>query len=114
MTEAPITTASTQSYSHSLSFNSSDVSSGEAITFLDQNTAINISLTNDGNGNWKATISCAHPNTNIYDKSEVKPGTTLPLGSIGAVNYSIQFSDQPGKRIFEAIIATITGLAVPN
>ena len=67
MAEQSVTTASIRAYSFALSFNSSSVSAGEAITFLDPLTSTNIALTGDGNGNWKATITYPHPEKKDYE-----------------------------------------------
>ena len=108
--EQSVTTASIKAYSLALSFNSSSVSPGDAITFLDPNTFINIALAGDGDGNWKATITCAYQSLRSYNDISVKPGDTAPIGPIGGVDYAVQFGDEPGQRIFEAIRATITGV----
>ena len=109
-TTASTTTATIKSSSLGLSFNSDSVSAGEAITFLDPLTSINLALAGDGNGNWKATISCPYPGTQAYPKVPVGAGETLQIGTINGVSYSIAFSDEPGERLFSAIRATITGI----
>ena len=104
-----LTTAIVESYSLGLSFGSPDVSAGEAITFLDPLTSINLALIGDGNGNWKATISCPYPDTRYYENQSFEVGQTAPIGLINGTYYSVAFSNEEGKRIFEAISVTIIG-----
>lgn len=104
-----LTTAVIEASSLALSFGSPDISAGEAISFLDPLTTINISMVGDGNGNWKTTISCSHPSKD-YNEQDIKVGDTLPIAQIGNVLYSVAFSNEPGKRIFSAIRVTITGI----
>ena len=61
-----------KSSSLGLSFSSNSVSAGEFITFLDPLTSINLALAGDGNGNWKATISCPYPGTQSYPNVPVE------------------------------------------
>ncbi len=106
----PTTTATIESSSLALSFSAASVSPGEAVTFLDPLTSINLALSGDGNGAWKAIISCPYPGTQSYPNVPVRPGETFQIGAINGVSYSISFSDEPGKRIFEAIRVTIIGI----
>jgi hypothetical protein len=107
-TTASTTTATVKSSRLGLSFGS--VSAGEFITFLDPLTSINLALAGDGNGNWRAIISCPYPGTQSYPNVPVGPGETLQIGTINGVSYSIAFSNEPGERLFSAIRATITGI----
>lgn len=103
-TKSETTTAIIKSYSLALSFDNGPCS------FLDPNTTINIAVTGDGNGNWKGSLSCAYPDTNHFTDEPISTGRTVPVGKIGTVSYSLQFTNEPGKRIFEAIRVTITGI----
>lgn len=106
-----MSTAVIKTYSLALSFNTDNVSSGEYVTFLDPLTSTNIALSQDGNGNWKAIITNPHQGTTQYPQPlPVGPGVTLPIGTIGQVNYSVQFSDDGDARIFQSIKVTITGI----
>lgn len=102
-------TAVVKGYSLSLSFNTNSVSRGEAVTFLDPVTSTNIALSQDGNGNWVALITNPNIGTGGFN-DRVAPGFTVPIGRIGNVDYSVQFSDDGDARIFQAIRATITGI----
>lgn len=103
------TTASINGYRLNLDFAASDVSPGEAITYLDSNTTINIAAASDGNGNWTGSITSAHPGPNLRD-IPLAIGDTISVCEIGDVVYSVQISNQPGERSFEAIQCTITGV----
>ncbi|NCQ86672.1 MAG: hypothetical protein GPJ00_20385 [Microcystis aeruginosa W13-18] len=106
-----MTTATIKMYSLALSFNTDNVSAGEYVSFLDPLTCINIALSQDGNGNWKAIITNPHEKTNQYPEPvTVQPGSTVPIGIIDQVNYSVQFSNDGDARIFQSIRATITGV----
>ena len=96
------TTAIVKSYSNVLCFE------GEDATYLDAVTTINIALNTNGEI-WIATVSCAHPHSHGLSGEPVKPGQTIPIVQIGKVRYCLQFSNEPGKEIFEAIRVTITG-----
>jgi len=102
-------TAAVKAYSLALSFNTDSVSAGEAVTFLDPITSTNIALAQNGNGNWTAKITNPNEGTRQYN-DPVAPGFTVPIGRIGKVDYSVQFSDDGDARIFQAIRATITGI----
>jgi len=43
-----------------------------------------------------------------HDK--ITPGLTVPIGRIGKVDYSVQFSNDGDARLYQAIRATITGI----
>lgn len=104
-----MSTAVIKMYSLTLSFNTDQV---EYATFLDPLTSTNIALSQDGNGNWKAIITNPHPGTRQYESEVgIRPGDTVPIGTIGQVNYSVQFSNDEDARIFESIRATITGIS---
>jgi hypothetical protein len=116
MSTEKVTTAVIKKYSLALSFNTSYVSRDEYVNFLDPLTSINMALSQDGNGNWKAILTNAHEGTHQYrEPISVKHGDTVPIGiiSIGAVNnvnYFVQFSNDENARIFESIRATIIGV----
>lgn len=105
-----MTTAKIKMYSLALSFNTDNVSPGEYVSFLDPLTSINIALSQDGNGNWKAIITNPHENTHQYPEPVPVQLGTVPIGIIDQVNYSVQFSNDGDARIFESIRATITGV----
>ena len=105
------TTAIVKSYSLALSFDYTAANTaGDTITFLDPLTSANIALTSDGNGNWKATISCPHKTSEHYEDEPIRPGMSLGLALIDDVLYSLAFSNEAGKEISEAIRATIIGI----
>jgi hypothetical protein len=100
-----MSTAVVKAYSLALSFNTGR----EACTFLDPVTSTNIALSQDGNGNWTAFITNPNVGTGGFN-DRVAPGSTVPIGRIGNVDYSVQFSNDGDARIFQAIRATITGI----
>jgi len=99
-------TAVVKAYSLALSFSGG---SRAPVTFLDPVTSTNIALSGDGNGNWTALISNPNVGTGGFN-GKITPGSTVPIGRIGNVDYSVQFSNDGDAQIFSAIRATITGI----